>query len=151
MMKRLFRRVNQNLWSPGLKLDRPWTQRGWTSAAQIETASCSSVPLSAKTQACTRCLWRWRASRTRLHSPSKLLVRKMLLSERQNVIDLFRIHQKKLDNESLSEQSCQGLLPVWRSWIPGASTWLWSGLHPPTTETRRSQVTPSRRPTKRLE
>lgn len=71
-------RVNPNLWSPGQRMDSPWTQRGWTSAAVIETASCLSVQLREKTQEYMRCLLRWRTLRTRLHSPFKLLVSIML-------------------------------------------------------------------------
>lgn len=68
-------RANPNLWSPGQRMGSPWTRRGWTSAAPRETASCSSVHPREKTLECMRCLWRWRTSRTRLHSSFKLLVR----------------------------------------------------------------------------
>lgn len=84
-------RVNPNPWSPGQRMDSPWTQRGWTSAALKETASCLSVPLREKTQEYMRCLWRWRTLRTRLHSLFKLLVSIMSIfaSDRGNMMTIM--------------------------------------------------------------
>lgn len=73
-----FVRANPNLWSLGQREVSPWTQRGSTSAAPKETASCSSAQPRETTPACMTCPWRWRASRIRPRSPFKSSVRKML-------------------------------------------------------------------------
>lgn len=144
-------RANPNLSWAGRRTESPWTRRGSTSAAQRETASCSSVRPREKTPERTRCVWRWRTLRTKRRSSFRSSVNKLwrllMHRNRENANKILRRDPKRVS----SFQNCRGLLPAWRSWIPGALTLLWSGPFPATMETRRSPVTQFRRPTKRLE
>lgn len=105
----------------------PWTQRGWTSAAPKETASCLSVLPREMTLECMRCVWRWMTSRTRLPSSFKLLVRRFfeILSKRRH-----RIVRDTVTNSVLEDYFGEMRFVSWGTWCL-ISAWLFTELPGP--------------------